>query len=529
MGPAMRKSSLALGLVAMVLALFIFENMRALVATLVKNETTALVTQGDLRAELHLLKLRQGLTGDEAAKFFDRIESLPAPETGQTVVRAGKELRLEIRKPLNGHAGLLFHKTIASRQLDTLRGLKKVLSGLIIVLGLLIVMGGIYFMVRMIKKRPAEKKLDAGAPFQDYLIEMKNAQVELQSIVAAQRRASSEQEELNKSIINTVHLGVIYLSAAGKVEIFNPAAQDLFGRSFAAAKNAALADVLPGHPALVRFILSAKEKNSAEIESGSCVFYVDVVPVGAGRDGLPVQSDRDVGAQVAPPAVDGERQGRLALVRDVSEERQKERIRRQNDNLMMLGEMAASLAHEIRNSLGVVLGYSKALGGEPEKTRKVVREIEFMSEMMESFLRFARPVEKVNRDMVQLGEVIASAAAAQEVAVELPAGPMELKSDRLLLNVIFTNLALNARQAGATRLRVEFSPGDTPTLTVSDNGQGVAAAAAEKIWLPFFSTRDMGTGMGLATVKKLVSALNGDIQLLNPGEPGAKFRIIFYN
>lgn len=507
----MRKSSLALGLVAMVLALFIFENMRALVATLVKNETTALVTQGDLRAELHLLKLRQGLTGDEAAKFFDRIESLPAPETGQTLVRAGKELRLEIRKPLNDHAGILFHKTIASRQLDTLRGLKKVLSGLIIVLGLLIAMGGIYFMVRMIKKRPAEGKLDAGAPFQDYLIEMKNAQVELQSIVAAQRRASSEQEELNKSIINTVHLGVIYLSAAGKIEIFNPAAQELFGRSFAAAKNAALDDVLPGHPALVRFILSAKEKNSAEIESGSCVFYVDVVPVGAGRDG---------------PVGDG---GRLALVRDVSEERQKERIRRQNDNLMMLGEMAASLAHEIRNSLGVVLGYSKALGGEPEKTRKVVREIEFMSEMMESFLRFARPVEKVNRDMVHLGEVIASAAAAQEVAVELPAGPMEMKSDRLLLNVIFTNLALNARQAGATRLRVEFSSGDTPILMVSDNGQGVAAAATEKIWLPFFSTRDMGTGMGLATVKKLVSALNGDIQLLNPGEPGAKFRIIFYN
>ncbi len=514
----MRKSSLALGLVVMVMALFIFENMRALVATLAKNETAALVTLSDLRAELHVLEARQGLTGYEAAKFFDRIETLPAPETGQTVVQAGKELRLEIRKPLNDHAGLLFHKTISSRQLDTLRGLKKVLSGLIIVLGLLIAVGGIYFMVRMFKRQPAEGKLDAGSPFQDYLIEMKNAQVELQTIVAAQRRVSSEQEELNKSIINTVHLGVIYLSAAGKVEIFNPAAQELFGRSFAAAKNAVLDDVLPGHPGLVRFILSAKEKNSAEIESGSCIFYVDVVPVGAGRDG-PVGAGRD------GHLGDG---GRLALVRDVSDERKKERIRRQNDNLMMLGEMAASLAHEIRNSLGVVLGYSKALGGEPEKTRKVVREIEFMSEMMESFLRFARPVEKVNRGKVNLGEVIASAAAAQEVAVELPAAPMELKSDPLLLNVIFTNLALNARQAGATRLRVEFSHGDAPAVTVSDDGQGVAAAAAEKIWLPFFSTRDKGTGMGLATVKKMVSALGADIQLLNPGEPGAIFRITFY-
>jgi signal transduction histidine kinase len=207
---------------------------------------------------------------------------------------------------------------------------------------------------------------------------------------------------------------------------------------------------------------------------------------------------------------------------------------------MMLGEMAASLAHEVRNSLGVILGYSKAMSGEPEKTAKIVREVQFMSEMMESFLRFSKPVAKVGSKPTDLGQVIAAAAAAQDLLVELPAPTLELKSDPLLLNVIFTNLALNAKQAGAGRLRVEFAPGTAPrtdaaapprtdaAVIIADDGPGITAASAEKIWLPFFSTRDKGTGMGLATVKKLVSALNGDIQLLNPGEPGAKFKIVFY-
>ncbi len=500
----MRRSSLALALVVLVLALFIFENMRALVVTLEKNETTAVISQGELLADLHVLQSRQGEPGGEAAAFFDRIDPLPAPETGRSVSRVGKGLRLEISRRLTADGGLRFVKAIGSRQLDALRGLKKVLSGLVALLGLLLAVNFIYLLVRLFKKEP-ERKLVAASPFQDDLVEMKSAQLELQAIVDAQRRAAGAQEELNKSIINTVHLGVIYLSAAGKVEIFNPAAQALFNRSFAAAKNAFLGDVLAGNPELARFILAAVVKSSAEIESHGRIFFADVVPVGENL------------------------QGRLALVRDVSDERKKERIRRQGDNLMMLGEMAASLAHEVRNSLGVVLGYSKALGGEPEKTRKVVREIEFMSEMMESFLRFARPVEPVSRVPVDLGPLAAAACAAQGMPVDLPGAAMELKSDPLLLNVIFTNLALNARQAGASRLRLEFAPGAAPALTVADDGPGIAADAAEKIWLPFFTTRDKGTGMGLATVKKLASALGGDIQLLNPGEPGARFKITFYS
>lgn len=498
----MRKSSLALAIVIEVLALFIFENMRVLLTTLERNETAAFITTSDLQAELHVLRTRHSPPLPGMEKHFDRIQALPKAESGTRVIAAGREQKLEIRKPLGPGAGLLFQKTIRSSQLDSFRAMKKLLSGLIIFLGMFIAVSGIYLVVQLRKKGP-EKSLDAGAPLQDYLVEMKNAQIELQDLVAAQSRSSTEKEELNKSIINTIHLGVIFLSAGGKIELFNPAAQELFGRSYASAKNHPLEEVLRGHAELARFILSGEARTAAEIESGPFIFHVDVVPVGDG--------------------------GRLALVRDVSAERARERIQRQNANLIMLGEMAASLAHEVRNSLGVILGYSKAMRSEPEKARKIAREIQFMSDMMESFLRFAKPVEKVIRKKTDLGRLIEAAAAVHQIPVELPAAPMELKSDPLLLNVVFSNLFLNARQAGASRLRAEFAPGEAPSLTLSDDGPGIPVANRERIWLPFFSTKDKGTGMGLATVKKLVSALSGDIQLVNPGEKGAKFRIVFYS
>ncbi len=521
----MRKSTLGLAILIEILALFVFENMRALVVTLEKNETAGIISRSELQAELHVLRTLQGMPPQEPEKYFDRVLSLPRPESGQRVFVSGKERHLEIKKPLGAGSGLLFRKSIRSVQVDSFRALKKVLSGVVALLGILLAISGIYLMALVGRKKPVPS-LGAGSPFQDYLVEMKNAQLELQDLVAAKSRSSMEKEELNRSIINTVHLGVIFLSPAGQIEIFNPAAQKFFGRSFASARNRPLGEVLPGHAELARFILDSEGRASAEIESGPFVFFVDVVPVGAGRDG-PAGGNGSPAAGAARALGEGH-QGRLALLRDVSAERKREMIQRQGANLMMLGEMAASLAHEIRNSLGVILGYSKAIRSEPDKTRKITREIEFLSEMMESFLSFARPVEKVNRQKTDLAPLIRAAAAAQEMQLELAVGPMELKSDPLLLNVVFSNLFLNARQAGAARLQVEFVPGASPAVTITDDGPGISEANARKIWLPFFSTRDKGTGMGLATVKKLVGALGGDIQLLNPGEPGARFRITFY-
>lgn len=530
MGAAVRRSSLFLLLVIEVLSLFVFENMRALFATLEAREREGIAAVAGLQADLYVLRL--GRTPPPSSDGFASVSRLARGANGQqVVVSEDGEPLLEVRRLLPDGSGLLFRRPLRSPQLHSFLGMRKVLTLLIVILGLAIVLSGFYLAMQLRRRKaaPGAGALGTGSPLQDYLVEMKSAQQDLQELVAAQRRAADAQEELNRGIVQNIHLGLIYVSAAGRVEIFNPAAQRLFGRGFAAAKNAPLDSALAGHPELARFILAADGRSATEIESGPFVFAVDVVPVGAGQDAAAAD-----GPQGPPPGgekqVPGERlQGRLALVRDVSEERRRERVRRQGENLMMLGEMTASLAHEVRNSLGVILGYSKAMSGEPEKTAKVVREVQFLTEMMEGFLRFARPVDKVTRKPVALGPLAAAAGAAHELAVELPEVQLEVQGDPLLLNVVLGNLALNARQAGAKRLRVGFAPGPPAAMVVADDGPGIPAANAEKIWLPFFSSRDKGTGMGLATVKKLLSALGADIQLMNPGEPGAQFKITFYS
>jgi signal transduction histidine kinase len=498
----MKKSFIILIIIIQIIALFVFENMYSLFKNLEKNEIANIIANSEIQAELHVLKTWQRLPIPDQTSYFDQILPIELGEDSRQILQSGKKQILLLKKQLGTSSSLLFKKTIQSTQLEAFRSVIKILSSLTVFLGIFIIACCIYLVFLLRKKGPL-KNAETISPFQDYLLEMKNSELELKSQVAAQSKSSIKIEELNKSIINTIHLAVIFTDAAGKIEIFNPAAQKYFGCSFAGAINNSLAEVLKDHPELLSFIISSQHKNSTEIESAGRIFFTDVVPVGTS--------------------------GRLIVIRDVSSERKKEKIQRLNANLMMLGEMAASLAHEIRNSLGVILGYSKAIRTDPEKTGKISREIHFLSAMMESFLKFARPVEKVKHIKIVLGPIIAASAAAHNLTVRLPEKDLQIESDPLLLNVIFSNLMLNASQAGAGNIQVKFYPGENTVISISDDGPGIAAVVKDKIWLPFFSTRDKGTGMGLATVKKLVSTLNGDIQLLDDGKPGATFRIVFYS
>jgi two-component system nitrogen regulation sensor histidine kinase GlnL len=498
----MKKSFIVLIILIQVIALFVFENMYSLFKNLEKIEIANIIANSEMQADLHVLKTLRRLPIPYPANYFDQILPAEPGKDSRQIMPSGKKQVLLLKKQLDSSKSLLFKKTIQSTQSEAFRSVLKILSILTVFLGIFIIACSIYLVFLLRKKGPPQNT-EAITPLQEYLLEMKNSELELKNQVAAQSKSSIKIEELNKSIINTIHLAVIFTDTAGKIEIFNPAAQKYFQRSFAHAKNNSLADVLHDHPELLAFIAMDQKKISGEIESAGRIFYTDVVPVGSS--------------------------GRLIVIRDVSSDRKKEKIQRLNANLMMLGEMAASLAHEIRNSLGVILGYSKAIRTEPGKTGKITREIHFLSAMMESFLKFARPVEKVKHMKIALGPLIAASAVAHSLAVQLPENDLEIESDPLLMNVIFSNLLLNASQAGAKHLKVEFSPGENMAITISDDGPGIAAAVRDKIWLPFFSTRDKGTGMGLATVKKLVSALNGDIQLLDDEKPGATFRIVFYN
>ena len=218
--------------------------------------------------------------------------------------------------------------------------------------------------------------------------------------------------------------------------------------------------------------------------------------------------------------------GSLILIRDVTAERKRERIQQINSSLLILGEISASLAHEIKNSLGVIYGYAKGLAGDARKTKKITDEINYLTALMENFLSFSKPIERIQHVRTDLKPILIHTAETNQMSIDLPVEEIVLESDPVLLNVIFSNLALNSKQAGADTIRIERpSAGE---IVIGDNGPGIEEKIGDRIWLPFFSTKQSGTGMGLPIVRKVVNALNGEIQLLPGKGPGAWFKISFF-
>ena len=203
----------------------------------------------------------------------------------------------------------------------------------------------------------------------------------------------------------------------------------------------------------------------------------------------------------------------------------------------MLGEMTAFLTHEVRNSLGAIYGYTKSIGTEirkfgkeglGRKVSKVNHEIEFLSRMMESFLSFSRPVRVEKKEKINLKDMIRKIGRENKVKVKLQQRDIFFHSDPVLINSIFSNLIINAREAKAGQIHIVFK--DDPHLEIffMDNGKGMEPNISEKIWYPLFTTKENGTGMGLALVRKIIHSLRGDIQLVKSTPKGTTFKITFF-
>jgi signal transduction histidine kinase len=215
----------------------------------------------------------------------------------------------------------------------------------------------------------------------------------------------------------------------------------------------------------------------------------------------------------------------------------------QAERLAGLGSMVATVAHEIRNPLGIIHStgdvLKRLLTAEPDKARladAIVEEADRLSEVVSEFLDFARPPEpKTTRVVVEeiLEEVLASlevtlARASVELRTDFRAEQTPTLGDAHMLHRAFLNLLLNAVQAMdeggglltvATRLEPGGAEGDRLRVTISDTGPGLSEEAARKIFAPFFTTKAKGTGLGLVIVRNIIEAHGGEIELTNGQAP----------
>jgi signal transduction histidine kinase len=234
----------------------------------------------------------------------------------------------------------------------------------------------------------------------------------------------------------------------------------------------------------------------------------------------------------------------IALREELGE---KNRLLERKNRLAALGEMAAGMAHEIRNPLGGIHLYASMLAKDVaqmppslELVKKISGGVKRLEALVSQVLAFSRDINAspVVTDFAQaVGRAVELASPKLDAChvvweIEGPAA-MPVTVDPFLMEQALLNLLLNAAEAMSERggsLRIFYARGEEVQarqvrLIVKDSGPGIPATVLDRIFDPFFTTKETGTGLGLAIVHRIVEAHEGTIMASNPAGGGAQFEI----
>ncbi|HVS70099.1 MAG TPA: ATP-binding protein [Phycisphaerae bacterium] len=238
------------------------------------------------------------------------------------------------------------------------------------------------------------------------------------------------------------------------------------------------------------------------------------------------------------------------VVRLTEQLEQKNRELELKKRLAALGEMAAGIAHEIRNPLGGIGLYASTLAAEvadrplaAELVRKISSGVKGLNALVSDMLTFTRDLhldaqpQELESIVLEALELAAPSLLAQDITARVHGSVKgkTVRADRRLLSRVLLNLVLNGAEAiteaNITGGRIEIRAcrnGDKNEITVEDNGPGIPQDLVEKIFDPFFTTKHTGTGLGLAIVHRIIEAHGGQITAHNRKSPdrGARIRIV---
>jgi signal transduction histidine kinase len=243
--------------------------------------------------------------------------------------------------------------------------------------------------------------------------------------------------------------------------------------------------------------------------------------------------------------------GAAMFFKDLTRVEQLEERERLRDRLAAVGEMAAVIAHEVKNPLAgieVMAGLlRRKIADSPDAQAvltDIINEAKMANAIVQEVLDFVRPIRlqvehTAIADAVQGAVQLADTKArrgAVEVSVAIPDGLPQIQADQYQLTQVFTNLLMNAYEAmggaghvsiTASRMRLEDGPDprDAVLVQVADDGPGIPPDVAEKVFDPFFTTKPQGSGLGLAIVRKIVDAHDGRIDLRTAAGQGTTIRV----
>jgi nitrogen fixation/metabolism regulation signal transduction histidine kinase len=349
----------------------------------------------------------------------------------------------------------------------------------------------------------------------------------------AQERAMTERaeasERLNTQIVNSLTAGLLVVDRAGQVQILNPGGRRMLGIE--------VADQWPHYTGLP--VAAAPLAGVIEecLASGQAIV----------RRALEMPDAGDVthvGVTVSPLGADGVG-GAICLFSDLTAVVRLEDQLRLKETLARLGELTAGIAHEFRNGLATIHGYGKLLdpAALPPQFRPYVegirQETDALGQVVTNFLNFARPTQLslATHDLRAIVERavddVRSEARHFDGQITVAGDFGQVDADDVLLRQAFSNLLRNAVEAcegGGVHpsIRVEGAldaAHGMARVNVLDNGPGVPSDAREQIFRPFFTTKNTGTGLGLALVLKIIVTHNGRVQATNSPDGGACFQV----
>ena len=343
--------------------------------------------------------------------------------------------------------------------------------------------------------------------FQSVVAQLQEQRKELEQLSAEARDRATSAEKFSERIVASLPSGLLAFGADGRSMVVNAP-----GRALLEVEGNVLGEsyeqLLAQHSELASMIGDCLARGTlyrrTEIEAVSS----------SGRL-------RRLGATIAPIELppEGSPRGALCLLTDITEVTELREQVALKRNLESLGEMSAGLAHEFKNAIATFHGYAQLLESE-----ELLNEVRNVSSMVNAFLNFARPqpleVEDVSLD--ELVQECTTEVAGVKFVIE-SAGPIVVRADERMLRQALMNLLRNAAEAkpdGSVFVKLENN-----TIEVRDTGPGIPEANLPKIFIPFFTTKPNGHGIGLALAHRIVTEHGGTLTAANCPTGGAVFTI----
>ena len=357
--------------------------------------------------------------------------------------------------------------------------------------------------------------------FQELVRKLREKENELERLRTIAEDRAVRMETYNENILQSVPSGVVSIDNAMKIKSINQSAERTFGIK--------AEDVMDEDCSVVfdEPLLGILKVNKV---------------VNRGEYPYVTRDNRHIWVGVTTSQlknVAGETIGFILVFTDLTDIKALQMQVELKKRLTQLGEMSAGIAHELRNPMSVIAGYAKLLSKKVELSNRatvdaILTEIESMDRIISELLAFAKPTD-LNKVPLQLQSIIEETVAnavgdnrSIKVAIKSK-GPLSVIGDEILLRQAFTNLFINAVDAmpegGALTAELnEFY--DMVEITVSDTGHGIPEDIRHKIFLPFYTTKQKGIGLGLAIVQKIIISHSGSIEVESKEGEGTTFRII---